>query len=184
MENRELTIRHQNLETCQVRYYLMDVELLFSRNPFVQDVSGQFSIIEPNLAKTVSLKKGKGDHTIKIPAEYSDRNMMIEVEGEGITRSQAYYPHSLNVQVIDSYGQIRVTHAKSDKPLSKTYVKVYAEFGSGEVAFYKDGYTDLRGRFDYTSLNTDDLDRVTKFSLLILSEENGAVVRQAKPPKR
>ena len=54
----------------------------------------------------------------------------------------------------------------------------------GSVRFYKDGYTDLRGRFDYTSLNTNELDAVERFSLLILSDEHGAVVREASPPKR
>ena len=54
----------------------------------------------------------------------------------------------------------------------------------GSVQFYKDGYTDLRGRFDYTSLNTNELDSVARFALLILSDEHGAVVREADPPKR
>jgi hypothetical protein len=54
----------------------------------------------------------------------------------------------------------------------------------GQVRFYKDGYTDLRGRFDYTSLNTNELDFVGKFSLLVLSDEHGAVVKEASPPKR
>ena len=54
----------------------------------------------------------------------------------------------------------------------------------GRVKFYKDGYTDLRGRFDFASLNTNDLDVATKFSILILSDEYGAVVREATPPKR
>jgi hypothetical protein len=54
----------------------------------------------------------------------------------------------------------------------------------GRVRFYKDGYTDLRGRFDYASLNTNELDFVQKFSLLVLNDELGAVVREANPPKR
>ena len=28
-------------------------------------------------------------------------------------------------------------------------MKVYAQMQDGGVQFYKDGYTDLRGRFDY-----------------------------------
>ena len=38
----------QNLEAVQVNYYLMDVELLFSRSPFVQQSGGQFATIRPN----------------------------------------------------------------------------------------------------------------------------------------
>jgi hypothetical protein len=55
---------------------------------------------------------------------------------------------------------------------------------NGEVKYYKDGYTDLRGCFDYTSLNTNELDFVDKFSILVLSDEHGALVREAKPPKQ
>jgi hypothetical protein len=46
------------------------------------------------------------------------------------------------------------------------------------------GYTDLRGRFDYASLSTNDLENVEKFSLLVYSQERGAVVKEAAPPKR
>ena len=110
--------------------------------------------------------------------------MLVEITGGGQTKSQAYYSNSLAVQVIENYGQVRVTHSGTGKPLAKVYVKVYAQMQDGSVQFYKDGYTDLRGRFDYTSLSTNELDFAQKFSLLILSDEHGAVVREANPPKR
>ena len=40
--------------------------------------------------------------------------------------------------------------------VSKAYVKVYARLRGGKVRFFKDGYTDLRGKFDYASLNSSD----------------------------
>jgi hypothetical protein len=52
------------------------------------------------------------------------------------------------------------------------------------ISFYKDGYTDVRGRFDYVSLSTDKLNSVERFSILILSETNGALVREAKKPNQ
>ncbi|MDG1897698.1 MAG: hypothetical protein P8J37_22595 [Fuerstiella sp.] len=36
--------------------------------------------------------------------------------------------------------------------------KAYAKMKNGSTQFYKDGHTDLRGRFDYASLSTNDLD--------------------------
>ena len=54
----------------------------------------------------------------------------------------------------------------------------------GEVRFYKDGYTDLRGWFDYVSLSTDELDATEKFAILVASDEYGADIREAAPPKR
>ena len=79
--------------------------------------------------------------------------------------------------------QVKVASDKSGNPLPKVYVKVYARMKDGQVQFYKDGYTDLRGRFDYTSLNTNELEGVERFSILIMSEDAGAVVREAAPPK-
>ncbi len=64
------------------------------------------------------------------------------------------------------------------------YVKVYARHGGGDVRFYKDGYTDLRGRFDFASLSTPDLTTAERFAVLILSPEHGAVIREAGPPPR
>jgi 5-hydroxyisourate hydrolase-like protein (transthyretin family) len=86
--------------------------------------------------------------------------------------------------MIEAYGQVAVTHADTRKPVPGAYVKVYAKLQSGEVKFVKDGYTDLRGRFDYASLNTSEVDNAQRLSLLILSEPYGAVVREAAPPKR
>ena len=68
--------------------------------------------------------------------------------------------------------------------MPRAYVKVYARTAGGEVKFYKDGYTDLRGRFDYASLNTNELDAAQKFAILVLSDEHGALVREATPPKQ
>jgi hypothetical protein len=61
-----------------------------------------------------------------------------------------------------------VTHSGTGQPLAKVYVKAYAQMQDGSVRFFKDGYTDLRGRFEYTSLSTNELDFAQKFSLLIL----------------
>jgi hypothetical protein len=94
--------------------------------------------------------------------------------------------------------------------VSKAYVKVYARLSNGTVRFFKDGYTDLRGRFDYASLNGPaqgqappfqqprdgapgngldyqmlkpaELAAVEKFAILVLSDTNGAATREVAPP--
>lgn len=45
----------------------------------------------------------------------------------------------------------------------------------------QDGYTDLRGRFDYVSVTTDEKN-VAEFALLIAHRDYGAMCRTAKPP--
>ena len=87
------------------------------------------------------------------------------------------------MQTIEQYGQVRVAHQLTGAPLPAVYVKVYARLRDGAVRFYKDGYTDLRGRFDYASLSTNELDGAERFAILVLSDEHGAVIREATPPK-
>jgi hypothetical protein len=185
VENKKIALTYQNLKSVTVNYYLMDIELMFSRQPFVQDMGGgQFAYIQPNQTVETPLAADKKAVTIDLPVDLLNRNVMVEVVAGGKTRTQAYYSNSLVAQVTENYGQLRVTGAAGGKPLAKAYVKVYAQMPGGQVEFYKDGYTDLRGRFDYTSLNTDQLGAVEKFAILVLSDANGSVVREAKPPKR
>ena len=88
------------------------------------------------------------------------------------------------MKLTENYGRLQVLHAKDDRPLPKTYVKVYAKRKDGTVKFYKDGYTDLRGKFDYTSLNTDEINYVDRFAVLVMHDEHGALVKEATPPTR
>jgi hypothetical protein len=52
-------------------------------------------------------------------------------------------------------------------------VKTFAKEKNGNVSFYKDGYTDLRGRFDYASLSTSSIDTIEKFAIFIMSDDLG-----------
>jgi hypothetical protein len=183
IEGSILKIDHANINACVINYFPMDLELLFSRKPFEQDVGGQFTVIKPNQSDFVKLNSNKVTER-KIPSALRNQNLVIEVAGAGISRLKTYYPNALKVDIIESYGHLRVADKRTGKALSKVYVKVYSRTGDGQVKFHKDGYTDLRGRFDYTSLNTDEIDSVSKFAILIMSGGNGAVVREARPPKR
>ena len=182
VEKGEVTIQARNLEVCTVNFYPMDVELLFSRKPFVKEDTEHFTSIVPNLSRKIDLPKGKDGHSFPLPDEFADRNVMVEVVAAGIREAKAYYANDLAVQLIENYGQVRVAHSDTGKPLPETYVKVYAKLGNGQARFYKDGYTDLRGRFDYASLNTGDLDDARDFSILVLHDRHGAAIREAKPP--
>ena len=76
-----------------------------------------------------------------------------------------------------------MTDAAGGKPLSKVYVKVYARLADGSVKFHTDGYTDVRGRFDYASVNTPGRQAVERFAVLVLSDDRGADIREATPPQ-
>lgn len=178
-----LVLQHHNLVACQLRFYRMDIELLFSRQPFVQGESERFSWIEAGAVVDLELT-GDGRTVIEIPEAMRGADLVIDAVAPGLRRSITHYAHRMATQLAHQYGQLRVLRASDQAPLPATYVKVYARQPGGAVVFYKDGYTDLRGRFDYVTLSTDDLDRVERFAILVVSDHAGATVLEAPPPPR
>jgi hypothetical protein len=224
VDSSQIHLTWQNLNEVRVNYYLMDVELLFSRNPFVQEVGGPFASIRPNATQTVQLpaNQGAGDarrasatrgtelvaanidarsqapmtasaaptvsptpgFAIPLPKDLVSRNVLIEVTAAGKTRSHPYYANAMNVRLLENYGQLTAVESTTGKGLPKVYVKVYARLADGTVKFHKDGYTDLRGRFDYASVNTPERQPISRFAILALSEDRGALIQEAAPPQQ
>ena len=174
----------QNIEEVQVNYYLMDVELLFSTSPFVQRAGGQFTSIKPNGTERVKLPAGRNKHTFPLPAEFEGKNVLVEVNAAGKTRSVSHLATTMTLNMSENYGQLRVTETAAGKAVGKVYVKVYVKLADGSVKFHKDGYTDLRGRFDYASVNTPERKAIERFAILVLSEDRGAMIRDVAPPQR
>ncbi len=119
-----------------------------------------------------------------MPEKYRSINVMVEIEAGGIRKARAFYANSLRTEVASEYGRIRVLNKRTGMPLPQVYVKTYARMKDGKVRFYKDGYTDLRGKFEYASLNTNDLDQVSRFALLIIDPDAGAQIEETAPPTR
>ncbi len=183
VENREVRLTSQNLEQVTVNYYEMDLEFLFSTNPFVQSGGDRFSVIKPNRTAVVQLPQDTDTHRFPLPRDFAGKNVLVEVLGQGRKAAQPYYANNLKLQLVEQYGRLQVRHAATGQPLAKVYVKVYAKTPSG-TRFYKDGYTDLRGKFDYTSLNTNDIGGVSEFAVLVMSDDHGALVKTARPPQQ
>jgi hypothetical protein len=79
--------------------------------------------------------------------------VLVEVVAAGQRKAQAYHANTLKLALAENYGRIEVRDSTTNHAVAKAYVKVYARLHNGTVRFFKDGYTDLRGRFDYASLN-------------------------------
>ncbi|TVS20264.1 MAG: hypothetical protein EA424_04860 [Planctomycetaceae bacterium] len=184
VEGDRIEIGYANLERVRIDYYLMDIELLFSNQPFVTQYGGQFALIRPNHTQSVELPGDQQQHTISLPDDLARQNVMIEVVGGPLKRAATYFSNSLDVRLMENYGQLSVRQRGAERGYGGVYVKVYARRMDGQVRFYKDGYTDLRGRFDYASVSGDQQAGVREFAILILSDEHGAVVREAPAPKR
>lgn len=183
VEGVKATLDFQNVPEVTVNYYEMDLEFLFSTNPFVSSDTSRFAIIQPNKSMKMKLQGQKGSKIFTLPTEYQASNVIVEVIGGGKTTSTAVYANELKTILSDSMGLLTVRHEKTGKPLPKVYVKVYADTADG-VKFFKDGYTDLRGKFDYASVSSTGLGEVRKFSVLVMSEEHGATVLEASIPQR
>lgn len=211
VENRSIALRWQNLREVTVNYYLMDPEFLFSASPFVTQDAGRFSIIKPTQTAQVSLPAGKDSIELPLPPAFAKANVLIEVIGGGQRRAQPYHANTLKATIAENYGRLEVRDSVAGKAVPKAYVKVYARLRNGQLRFFKDGYTDLRGKFDYASLNSsqspapprplargaadggpsgldylmlapDELAEVERLALLIMSEVHGTTVREVNPP--
>jgi hypothetical protein len=209
VENRQIALTWKNLSEVTVRYYLMDPEFLFSASPFVTQDSARVSIVKPTKTSIEKLPEGKDALQIPLPGEFEKANVLVEILAAGQWKSQAYHANTLKLAVAENYGRLELRDQAAGKPVPKAYVKVYARLKGGTIRFFKDGYTDLRGKFDYASLNGSDtaaapqnfpslsgtaddanyqmlqpqeLHTVEKLSILILSDAHGALVREVDPP--
>ena len=183
VENKEVRVKYHRIKEATVNYYPMDLEFLFSTAPFVSSDTGRFRMVQPNKTERLVLPADKETHTLALPKEYHSSNVLVEITANGKTTAHAYYANALNIVVSEGQGRLQVLHAGDNRPLPKTYVKVFAEI-NGQPKFYKDGYTDLRGKFDYLSLSTPGLENATKFGILILNSEHGAAVKEVTPPQQ
>ena len=184
IEGDGLQLDHRNLAAATVNLYEIDLEVLFSRNPFAGSFAGQFGSIRPNRTLEIPLAADASTTRVPLPEDLVRNNLLVEVTAAGIVRSQPFMSTGLAVRVVEPYGQVAVTRVADGKPVAKAYVKVYARSDDDHVVFHKDGFTDLRGRFDYASLSTDDALRAKRFAILVISPEDGAAIREADAPGR
>ena len=69
----------------------------------------------------LALPKDQTSSHLDLPNEYFDQNVMIELKGGGLTRLQAYYPHSLNIQISENYGQLQIKTFENRKNCSQKF---------------------------------------------------------------
>ena len=67
-------------------------------------------------------------------------------------------------------------------PARNAYVKVYIKLKTGRIEFFKDGYTDRRGKFDYVSLNTGQMQYAADIAILVCGADGDCNVTRASPP--
>ena len=179
----KLEVEYRNLEQLTLNLYAMDVELSFSRKPFAIGADDGFAMIRPNVSQAVKLEARSGKQTLELPEAYRNRNVLVELRSRERTQSEAIYANNLNVQIREAFGDLQVSNRVTGAFLPQTYVKVYGQRSDGTVVFVKDGYTDLRGRFDYLSQSNVTLDGMEKLAVLVLNPEEGTLIRTVGMPR-
>ena len=184
LKDQDINILYKNISEFTVKYYLIDIEILFSRSPFVKKTKVDFGLVKPQKVDKIKVtnESKENKYLLKIPEELKNKNFYIEISSGKKKENEIYNSSLLKYSIIESIGEIKVM-TPGLKPLPKVYVKCFCETNSGEIKFYKDGFTDLRGKFDYVSLNTDLVNEVKKFSILMVSDEYGSIIATCNPPK-
>ena len=183
IDKTKLVIVHSNIKKISIKFYLIDLEILFSRCPSLKSRSNDFSFVQPNFSKEIEVKDSKGMESIEnfeIPSEFATKNIFIEVSSGSIKVFETYFSANLNLIINENIGEVKVLDSQL-KPVLKAYVKCYVNI-SGQIKFYKDGYTDLRGKFNYLALNTDQLQSATRFYIFVSDDKLGAMIKECRPP--
>jgi len=160
--------------TVQLEFWVMDLEMLFSVQPFAVTMDS-YRYMQPNwVLRDVKLTEGN-QTVVDIPKKLKNCNSIIRLTWGDETKDVVVndYDNEIDVQVAKDVGEVRVisTEEKSSgQPVAGAYCKVYSENNDGTVQFFKDGYTDCRGRFDFKNISTSDQTRAVRFALLVTSK--------------
>merc|ERR1719373_485671 len=171
-QDRTITISYKNVDKVEINFYPTDIEFQFSTAPFREEHSA-FNFVMPTDQLMLDLDKNEKSMTVPLPVTLHDKSSVVEVIGGGFTVSKPNYDNHLRIEISAKLRQIRVF----DKTTNKAILKAYGQTpDSPEGRFIKDGYTDLRGRFDYATVSTDEMKYVSALAILVLSPSAGADV--------
>jgi len=177
-EGSNQVIKYKNIGSMIVKLYRIDIELMFTTAPFTRS-NNSYRFVEPT--KLFNREFAKEAKVNRVPLTDltgpldtdGGENLIFEVSSGERFVNGSLFMHQLDIQLSDS--QLRVLRKQEETPVVKAYVKVYVQtLACPDGVFYKDGYTDLRGRFDYRTVATNAVDSVTKFGILVKTISNGA----------
>ena len=176
----ELVVQGQGRGEMRVGWHPIDIEPLFSSEPFRALVGRTATLTQPAEAASVPLA-AVGATRWAVPATWAGRDGLITVESGDQRETVLNLAHHVDLRLDQATGQLQVFGCEQGTPLPATYVKVYATV-NGSVVFWKDGYTDLRGRFDWRSIGSDQAGTATQFAILLVSDTHGATTRVVSSP--
>lgn len=175
----------RNLNDCTMNIYEIDLEQRFSEQPFSVSSASFLPVTKPNWSGKITITPDPENQgqALTVPEAYRNKAFLLEVVSGDQRSTGMVYFSKLQWFVENRYAQIKVT--AENKPLPGAYVKVYAQV-NGQSHFIKDGYTDLRGRFDYLSVSSLPqgltLGNIQNLAILVQSDQFGGIVTEATAP--
>jgi len=202
-KNGRIALIHSNISEIDIKFYLLDLETMFTRDPKISEIMNKdtnnenninnnmkehFGFVQANFSHTIKIPEDKiynidNSTSFEIPKEFINKNIFVEIKAESIKLFDIYLSSNILIVITESIGELKVLD-NNLKPIIKAYVKVYVELkNNNDIQFYKDGYTDLNGKFNYLALNTDQLKNAKKFYIFVSEEKQGATIKECYPPK-
>ena len=112
------------------------------------------------------------------------KNVVIEINSDDIQHFKTFYSSELKVHINQQYGELKVYNRETLKALSKVYVKVFCKDSSGKELFFRDGFTDIRGKFEYANASGKCLSNVQNFAILVSHYRYGQLIKEVGVPKK
>lgn len=178
---KECFVDFTNVESVTVKYYIVNPEILFTRAPFLIQNTSDFSYVKPIFQEVKEFPPKSKTFTFPLKKEYLNNNLLVELDCGSKKVFQTYFSCSLKVTLIENFAELKVTDEKG-VPVPQVYVKAFSRTNYGDVRFFKDGYTDMRGKFEYGYTNTENLYDIDKLSILVMSDKLGSVIKEVKLP--
>ncbi len=211
VENQTIALTWKNLGEVTVNYYLMDPEFSFSSSPFVSQDAGRFSIIKPNKTATQALPAGQGRaRHRRCPPSSRRRTCSSKSSAPASARRRRITRTRCKLTVTENYGRLEVRDSRTDKPLPQGLRESLCAAARRHRALLQGRLhrparplrlrepeqpresADSRCRcggadapangLDYQMLKPAELNTVEKLAILVLSDTNGAEVREVGPP--
>lgn len=175
-----ITFTYANLTEITLNFYILNVEVNFSEQPFEVLANG-FTLITPNESTTIQVPEippgQSGTFTYNLEQSMINHQFVLEARAGGATVAKQCYDNELLVQTAPKLGEIRVLDRETNQPMEQVYMKIFGKRkDNGDSIFYKDGYTDMRGRFNYAKRSDNQVDQMSELVGLAYTDSFGALI--------
>ncbi|PAW69612.1 MAG: hypothetical protein B9S38_09440 [Verrucomicrobiia bacterium Tous-C4TDCM] len=168
----KLRITHRRIDKTLLQLFSVDLEVLFSKDPFLSGDSASLPGIRANETREVALQGA--ETAVELPEAFRQGNVLVAANSGSTRVLKVLDSKALEIVRQPAERTLQVFDSATRLPLPRSYVKVYTQGRDGEAVFHKDGYTDLRGKFDYLSHTGSTLGEIRRIAVLISHPEKGA----------